>query len=111
MRHPQTILTLTYEEMISDIRKVIRRVADFLQINVNEEHVEWVVEKTSFNSMKNNRTVNYTEYPNMDQSVCSFIRKGQVGDWKNYFTAAQNEWMDNEINRKLEHSDITFTYH
>ena len=51
-RHPQIILTLTYEEMMQDIRKVIRRVADFLQIAVDTEVVEWVVEKTSFKSKR-----------------------------------------------------------
>ena len=109
-RHPRTILTVTFEEMIENIRNVIRKVAHFLQIEVDEDHVEWVAEKASFNSMKNNPATNYATITGMDHSISPFMRKGQVGDWKNYFTVAQNEWMDDQINQKMKDSGITFSY-
>ena len=39
-----------------------------------------------------------------------FIRKGIVGDWKNYFLEVQNAQFDMEINAKLEANDIKYQY-
>ena len=33
----------------------------------------------------------------------SFLRKGVVGDWKNYFTPELNEKFENEVKKKKKH--------
>ncbi|KAI8749223.1 sulfotransferase 1C4 [Biomphalaria glabrata] len=37
-------------------------------------------------------------------------RKGEVGDWKNTFTVAQSEWLDQIIAREMAESKLTFKY-
>jgi hypothetical protein len=46
------------------------------------------------------------DYPLMfDKKVCHFMRKGQIGDWKNYFTHAQSEFFDTIYAEKMECAD------
>ena len=38
------------------------------------------------------------------------LRKGVVGDWKNYFTPQQNEIFEKEVLAKLQGSGLEFDY-
>ena len=40
----------------------------------------------------------------------SLLRKGVVGDWKNYFTPEQNARFEKEVLAKLEGSGLEFDY-
>ena len=40
----------------------------------------------------------------------SLLRKGVVGDWKNYFTPELNERFENEVLAKLEGSGLEFDF-
>ena len=41
--------------------------------------------------------------------ICAlFVIAGEVGDWKNCFTVAQNEAMESLIQEKFAGSDLTF---
>ena len=39
-----------------------------------------------------------------------FIRKGEVGDWQNHFTVAQNRAFDNLIEEKFGDTGLVFQY-
>lgn len=45
-----------------------------------------------------------------DKKVCSFMRKGVVGDWKNYFTIAQSAFLDALFMEKMGDLKLTFRY-
>ncbi|XP_013881295.1 sulfotransferase family 5A, member 1 [Austrofundulus limnaeus] len=74
--------------MSTDLHGTIGRVGAFLQRPLLEEELQNCVKHCSFSSMKSNKMINYTLVPEeiMDQSKVSFMRKGQIGDWKNMFT-------------------------
>ena len=40
----------------------------------------------------------------------SLLRKGVVGDWKNYFTPELNERFENEVLAKLKGSGLEFEF-
>ena len=40
----------------------------------------------------------------------SLLRKGVVGDWKNYFTSGLNERFENEVLAKLKGSGLEFDF-
>ena len=40
----------------------------------------------------------------------SFLRKGEVGDWRNYFSAEQSAAMDHKCKEKLKDTGIEFEY-
>jgi len=82
-----------YEDMKVDQRKVINDLCVFLDHPLSPELVDQLVEHLKFDNMKSNVSVNPTSMLNMKKG--NFIRKGQVGDWKNFFTPEkENEWAE-----------------
>ncbi|KAM4631694.1 sulfotransferase 1C1-like [Discoglossus pictus] len=106
------ILYMFYEDMKQDPRREIRRVMKFLEKDLSEEKLEKIYKHTSFQSMKENPMANYSSMPAtvMDQSCSPFMRKGEVGDWKNHFTKQQSEAFDAECQRRLKDMDLKFLY-
>jgi hypothetical protein len=51
-RHLPNVLFVRYEEMSKDCADVVRRVASFLDIQLEESVVKQIVEDCSFNNMK-----------------------------------------------------------
>ncbi|XP_026176390.1 sulfotransferase 2B1-like [Mastacembelus armatus] len=92
------LLHITYEEMSMDLHGAIKRISSFLQCPLEEGKVNDCVKHGSFNSMKDNKMVNYTLIAEeiMDHSKGSFMRQGTVGDWKNMFTEEQDQYLVQE---------------
>lgn len=42
--------------------------------------------------------------------LCFFVCLGVIGDWKNYFTDAQSEEFDKELDKRLGESGLEFDY-
>lgn len=106
--HP--ILFLFYEDMKENPKKEIKKIVEFLEKNLSDEILDNIIHHTSFEMMKDNPLVNYTHLPStlMDHSKSSFMRKGISGDWKNYFTLAQNEKFDIIYNKEMSETTLQF---
>ena len=52
---------------------------------------------------------NYNSY-SLEGFYSNFLRKGMVGDWKNYFTPEQNEAFEKQVLAKIEGSGLEFDY-
>ena len=57
--------------------------------------------------MGNPKTFKITEG---DDEIGLFLRKGVVGDWKNYFTPEMNERFEKEVLAKLKGSGLEFEF-
>ncbi|XP_074642992.1 sulfotransferase 1C4-like [Tubulanus polymorphus] len=111
MRDNPNILLLKYEDILKDHAGQIRHIGKFLGYDLSDDTVETIRNFTTFKKMSKNPMTNYTSIPeDIDTSIVPFMRKGQVGDWKNHFTVAQNELMDMIINKKLAGTGLTFEY-
>ncbi len=70
---------------------------------------------TTIDAFKSNAAVNKRDEMKLDTDPSrdkkgSFIRKGEVGDWKNYFDEDMNEDWDKWIEGMLEGSDFKMTF-
>ncbi|KAH0626567.1 hypothetical protein JD844_001629 [Phrynosoma platyrhinos] len=99
-----------WEQNCKDPGREIQKVARFLGFDVPESVVNKIIQHTTFESMKTNPMTNYSTLPSviLDQTVSPFMRKGVVGDWKEYFTVAQSEKLDDIYAQLLGDSGLTF---
>ncbi|GAB1600158.1 sulfotransferase 6B1-like [Argonauta hians] len=87
--HPELpILIVKYEELKKDTVNTVAKVAEFLGLPKNLELFEAISESCKFAKMKAAKAMPSDFFRNPGQSL---YRKGVVGDWKNWFTVAQNE--------------------
>ena len=107
----ENVLFLTYEEMKKDLPTAVARIANFIQCDVTDDVITKVTEKTSFDVMKNDDTTNYSwAPPEFFKPGTTFMRKGEVGDWKNYFTPEQSAEMDKICCERLNGSGLEFDF-
>ncbi|KAK9397406.1 sulfotransferase 1C2-like [Crotalus adamanteus] len=106
--HP--ILYLFYEDIKENPAREIQKVAEFLNIELSESVLDQIVQHTMFENMKDNPMANYSNMPSlfMDQTVSPFMRKGTVGNWKEHFTVAQSEQLDEICIQQLGNSGLKF---
>lgn len=95
-RHEPNLLFLFFEDMKKDLAREVLKTVDFLDKTITDDQLNKVMEHCSFDSMKENpKTNNDVIFNNGDQL---FMRKGDVGDWRNHFT----EEMNDKVNRYIE---------
>ncbi|XP_040290447.1 sulfotransferase 2B1-like [Bufo bufo] len=110
MKESTNFFYITYEELHTNLRNNVIRICKFLGKDLDDSQIDLVVKHSSFNAMKENKMSNYTMISQdfMDQNKGSFIRKGIIGDWKNHFTIAQNEYFDEVYKEKMKDLNVTF---
>ncbi len=87
------VLFLTYENMKLDIKKAIIVLGRFLGKDYDktikdEEILKKIIVNSNLENMKKNQQRWSSKRP---ENMPPFIRKGQVGDWKNYFSPQQEK--------------------
>ena len=107
--HPNLCILL-YEDMKKDLAASLRNVARFLGKELKNE--EALLDHLSFKKMKDNTAVNKDEI--RQHGMClndgNFMRKGEVGDWKNYFTEKMSKRMDDAVKRNFKPIGLEFQY-
>ena len=110
-RHHDNILVVMYEDMVDDLSREMQKIVKFLKIEVTDDHFEKVLKSATFEYMQQDSATNYTLKNKLfDQGTYKFIRSGKIGQWKNHFTVAQNEWFDNKYKDRLEASGMKLRY-
>jgi sulfotransferase family protein len=82
------ILYVHYEDLIADKRTAITTIAKFLEIEIDDDLITRVVDRTSFEFMKKHET-KFGEQPEKWKVYDNFIRKGKVGDGESKFASEQ----------------------
>lgn len=97
------VLILKYEDMKEDLLGAIRKIATFIGKELPLETLEHIVSQTSFNAMQKEGNSNFSFLRGF-KGLC--IRKGEVGNWKDYFTEDQSKRFDSLIKEKLAGSGL-----
>ncbi|XP_069132735.1 sulfotransferase 1B1-like [Argopecten irradians] len=103
-----------YEDLKKNPVAEITRLAAFLNKDLSTQLIQEIADKCSFKNLAD-ATISGKKgedlIPMFSRNKKNFIfRKGTTGDWKNWFTVAQNEMFDQMLERGFEGSDLKFTY-
>ncbi|CAH1801723.1 unnamed protein product [Owenia fusiformis] len=101
------ILILQYEDMIEDMVGTVQKMAKFVGKELCPETVSKIAQECTFKAMKKKPDT----FEKLDIVSTPYLRKGIVGDWKNHFTVAQSEEIDDALKERMQGiGDITFKY-
>ena len=82
-------------------------IAEFLNKPLSDELINRIAEQCTFKGMtKNAASFKISE----KDDGAMLLRKGVIGDWKNYFTPEQNERIEKKVLEKLDGSGLEFDY-
>ena len=82
-------------------------IANFLNKSLSDDLISCIAEQCTFSGMKKN-AASYSIKRKEGES--SLLRKGVVGDWKNYFTPELNERFEREVLDKLKGTGLEFDF-
>ena len=110
--HPNMFFT-TYEEMKKNLKKVALKLISILRgssYTISDKQMETLLEAVDIESFRKNVFINKTKDFIPDEDGNTFIRKGIIGDWKNYFNKEMNREWDAAIEQQLLTSDFTMVF-
>ena len=99
------MLVLWYEDMKQDQKKMITQIKDHLGYNLTADQIDSLAEFMKFENYQKVSSVNKKETRKATWKVGEgqFLRKGLVGDWKNYFNEEMkvqwSAWIDEELKK------------
>jgi hypothetical protein len=110
-RDDPNVLFLKYEELIHDLEGCVRKIIDFCQFQVDEANLPGILERCRFDFMKQYES----KFDPITERLMlwgvkqhEFLRKGQVGDWKNRLTPEQEAAFDRQFARLMSPLGIDF---
>ncbi|XP_060567602.1 sulfotransferase 1C2-like isoform X2 [Ruditapes philippinarum] len=100
---------MSYEDMKTDSIGEITKISEFLGLKSDPKLISEIAEKCDFSNMKKEKDPleNASEWKDGKPGM---YRKGQIGDWKNWFTVAQNEHFDAVYEEKMKETSFTYRY-
>lgn len=111
--YQDNILHLRYEDMKKDLKSSLQRVSAFFNKSYTDEQLNALAQHLSFDTMKNNSSVNFREWVEFllektnrtdklsDQDYL-FIRRGEVDGWRRELDPELMKELDEWTKRKVE---------
>ncbi|KAF2883002.1 hypothetical protein ILUMI_23181 [Ignelater luminosus] len=111
-RHWPNILILQYEQLITDLPSMIKKVALFLEKPLTDKQIEILAKHLNFESMRRNKSVNGEEVVEMrkKQNLVvedgHFLRSGKMDDYKEEMNFEMINKFDAWIKEKVAGTDF-----
>ncbi|OWF44128.1 sulfotransferase family cytosolic 1B member 1-like [Mizuhopecten yessoensis] len=105
------VFVISFEEMKKDLRSSIGRLADFIGVEHESTFLDEVTRRCEFISVIQEKTNMSDKMKDISRDGKNpFYRKGEVGDWRNWFTVAQNELFDKRHENDVSAIDLPVRY-
>ena len=104
----KNVLFLKYENMKRDLPGAVTQIASFMGANLSSDVITKIADLASFNKMKKDTTTNFSWSSFHQKEGTEFMRKGIVGDWKNFLTAEQSAEVDSICAERLNGLEFKF---
>ncbi|XP_052799245.1 sulfotransferase 1B1-like [Mya arenaria] len=98
----------TWVEVMENGMKEIERLISFLEIDISDSLQRDILDMCGFQKMAADKMLIQDQDGFFNENF-RFFRKGEVGDWKNWFTVEQNEYFDSEWNKQIR-ADTIFQF-
>ncbi|XP_041478094.1 sulfotransferase 1C2-like [Lytechinus variegatus] len=107
------VLFIKFEEMKKDLKVAVKQISEFMGKSFSNETIEGIVESSTFDAMKKNKNSNPDSLPQLQANESqkkTFLRKGVVGDWMNFFSDEQSARFDAVYKEKMAGSGLDFVF-
>ena len=107
-RKEHDLMHVIYDDLLREPKKIIREMAQFLGRDMTEAQLDKIVELTSFDRQKENKMANLTHVPAFKKGC--FFRKGSTGDWRNFFSKEQSDYVDKLYEERIKGTGMEFYF-
>ncbi|KAK7604004.1 hypothetical protein V9T40_004277 [Parthenolecanium corni] len=113
-RDESNILFLKYEDMKKNQFDSVKIISEFLGKDYSDEELRELVDHASFSKMRQNPAINLEPILNQmynseeQKPDVKFIRKGQVGDWRNYMSNELADKFDEQSRKRWSDVGLNF---
>ena len=109
-RKNPNVMFVHFEDMKENLEASVRNLATFLEKALTDETINDVVKYCGFDSMQKDIAGNYSDIKFINAEISPFIRKGSVGDWKNYFSQEQSDFIDTKYEATIQKEGIKLRF-
>ncbi|KAG4971078.1 hypothetical protein AAZX31_13G180100 [Glycine max] len=111
--NPNKVLFLKYEDLKEDTNFHVKRIAEFLGCPFTQKEessgvIQSIIKLCSFENMKDLEVNKSGKIGRGGIEKKDFFRKGEKGDWVNYFTPSMQEKLSAIVEEKLSGSGLSF---
>ncbi|KAF6038658.1 hypothetical protein EB796_003036 [Bugula neritina] len=118
LKDDPNVLIVFYEDLITDTILSIQKINKFMGTGRSDELIEQIADAINIDKMREGKATSMDDatermgiYRNAKKESAKHVyRKGTVGDWKNYFTVADDELFDSILAKWSGGKDIPFRY-
>lgn len=101
-RHLPNVLMVHFADLLADPEGQIRRIANHLDISIDEQQLPGILQRISFNGMKENFNNIMPEADHLfREGGKTFMNKGTNGRWQGVLTDAELAQCDDAVKREL----------
>ncbi|XP_076463358.1 sulfotransferase 1B1-like [Babylonia areolata] len=108
--NPDLVFLSCYELMKKDPVGQIGKMDKFLGLNRGRQTCEKIAEACQFSKLKASVAKQGEAAEVWKKGADALYRKGEIGDWKNWFTMAQNEQFDAVFQKRMAESKLPFIF-
>ena len=101
---------LWFEDMKKDLIPVIKDVCTFTGYQLTQDKILKLNDHLTFDQMKKAVIEQNEGDQERQDAMTKFMRKGKVGDWKNYFDNEMNDEWDGSIENQLLGTDYNMIF-